>query len=380
MSIVVNKTRLPVTEWQTASGSVVSISDARKRYAKSLSVALEPIQDLHGYSNPWVGGAGKNLVDEANCTIYRKYFRYSNGNYYWTASSDSSSVAIPCKPNTTYTISVGVSNVTILRAGTINVPADSAQDGTQIYNFNVNGSSSNPITITTDAYSETLVVQVNNSILQQRNALLQIEIGSTATAYEPYENLCPISGHSAVTLNHAGASQSDNPTSVTVQLGQTVYGGTVDLVSGVMTVDTYAYDLANYTGNAVVVGIDNKMYYRFDNLPIYPTMNDASFYSICDKYAKASITSSTTDVGIRISKASSVNHRSISFRPENPGNYSATTIKSFITDTLGGLTVCYKIDPIIIQLTPNQIEMLMRNNTIWSDDGIVTVNYARIHS
>ena len=59
MSIVVSKTRLPVTEWQTESGSVVSIANARRRDAKSCIVTLEPIQDLHGYANPWSGVVGR---------------------------------------------------------------------------------------------------------------------------------------------------------------------------------------------------------------------------------------------------------------------------------------------------------------------------------
>ena len=375
MSIVVSKTRLPVTEWQTASGSIVSISDARKRNAKSLSVALEPIQDLHGYANPWVGGAGKNLVDEANCTIYRKYFCYSGGNYYWTKSSDSSSVAIPCKPNTTYTISVGVSNVTILRAGTINVPADSAQDGTQIYNFNVNGSSSNPITITTDAYSETLVVQVNNSILQQRNALLQIEIGSTATAYEPYENLCPISGHSAVTLNHAGASQSDNPTSVTVQLGQTVYGGTVDLVSGVGTVTNVADDLSLLSWTTRKTGTVNKFLSATLSNYFKPKNSASPIGMIAEDYVDCGSSNAselqtnieTASVGLYSYKTSSARSNTIYAVIANDSSPSGKVVYPLAT-------------PITYQLSPNQIQMLERYNTIWAEEGDISVTYARIHS
>ena len=45
------------------------------------------------------------------------------------------------------------------------------------------------------------------------------------------------------------------------------------------------------------------------------------------------------------------------------------------------LQIVYKLaTPITYQLTPTQIEMLMRNNTVWSDAGVVTLNYARIRS
>ena len=80
MSIVVSKTRLPVTEWQTESGSVVSIANARRRDAKSAVVTLQPIQDtsggdpsptnlcpISGNSAVNVTRCGKNLL---NPTVY----------------------------------------------------------------------------------------------------------------------------------------------------------------------------------------------------------------------------------------------------------------------------------------------------------------------
>ena len=49
------------------------------------------------------------------------------------------------------------------------------------------------------------------------NIKIQLELGSAATDYEPYES---------------------DPTPITVQFGQTVYGGTLDSVSGVLRVNT----------------------------------------------------------------------------------------------------------------------------------------------
>lgn len=47
----------------TASGAVASFTDGADDIPlKTLTAAIEPVQDLHGYDKPWVGGGGKNLL------------------------------------------------------------------------------------------------------------------------------------------------------------------------------------------------------------------------------------------------------------------------------------------------------------------------------
>jgi hypothetical protein len=50
------------TEIKTASGSIAHFEDALARKAQDLTVGIEPVQDLHGYDNPWPGGGGKNKL------------------------------------------------------------------------------------------------------------------------------------------------------------------------------------------------------------------------------------------------------------------------------------------------------------------------------
>ena len=47
---------------KTATGNPITVTDAAPVNAVNLSMDLEPIQDLHGYDHPWVGGAGKNKL------------------------------------------------------------------------------------------------------------------------------------------------------------------------------------------------------------------------------------------------------------------------------------------------------------------------------
>ena len=46
----------------TVSGAVANFPDGAALPVKSLSVAIEPVQNLNGYGNPWPAGGGKNLL------------------------------------------------------------------------------------------------------------------------------------------------------------------------------------------------------------------------------------------------------------------------------------------------------------------------------
>ena len=46
----------------SASGSIASFSDGSASPVTALSVSIEPVQDLHGYDNPWPAGGGKNIL------------------------------------------------------------------------------------------------------------------------------------------------------------------------------------------------------------------------------------------------------------------------------------------------------------------------------
>lgn len=47
---------------ETAQGNPISFTTLSAQNSGATEVGIEPIQDLHGYDKPWVGGAGKNLL------------------------------------------------------------------------------------------------------------------------------------------------------------------------------------------------------------------------------------------------------------------------------------------------------------------------------
>ena len=168
---------------------------------------------------------------------------------------------------------------------------------------------------------------------------LQIELGSADTTYEPYTG-----------------STTD------IALPETVYGGTLDVETGVVTVDTIC---------ETVTGAESS---RFIDEPF-----DKQFSFVLKK---------TSDSGI------SSHYKSLSSDDKNNGVFGVylnTTYKAIFNsgfDTLDDfkaylstqnaagtpIQLCYKIlDPYTIQLTPQQIAALSGVNTLYTDAGTLTV-------
>ena len=169
------------TEFTTINGGLLS----------SLKVSLSPVQNLHGYSKPWIGGAGKNLINQDGVDTNNGYKHKYYITQYGTEQSASGDWDIleyvKVEPSTTYTIS-----------GITPLPSN----GLAEYDENkqlVNAFAlvSTPFTFTTTA--NTHYIRTNRQYTTDDS--IQLEKGSTATDYERYENICLISGHTQVDVD-----------------------------------------------------------------------------------------------------------------------------------------------------------------------------------
>lgn len=226
------------------TGAISTITDGSNLPMPSLKVGIEPQQDLHGYDHPWGGGAGKNKFDIEG----------------WLNSSG----ATYTKSGNTYTISAAIA--------LFSTP----------FNFS---DTDVPISVSASSYVEGTATNIRMQLLdsnynvvyeltasqsyQKREGVVaskvrfdwsvggtftitepQIELGSTATSYAPYSNICPISGWDEA--NVTVADDVENPTVsnvYTIDLDGTRYGGTLDVVNGVLTVDK-GY-IASYNGETL---------------------------------------------------------------------------------------------------------------------------------
>lgn len=169
----------------------------------------------------------------------------------------------------------------------------------------------------------------------------QIEIGNTATTYEPY------TGQSVSVTFPAQAG--------------TVYGGTLDLATGILTVTWAGFSKKWSEGiNATDMGsgITRKQY------PMVNNLKTGSAYNLCNIAPYGS--SEGAYVHFYYSGSGATNRNCRMFLPSD-------------TDDDTEITVITNISvPLVYQLTPSEIQTLIGTNVIWSDTNTnMTVKYLK---
>ena len=464
----------------SASGSIASFTDGSPAPVTALTVSIDPVQDLHGYDNPWPAGGGANRFD-GEVTTGR--INTSTGVPNGTTPGKRSTNYIPVNPTTSYYIySGGNINVFILEYD-INKGFLRYVD----YYKNAVYTSSN------DAYFVMFYTTVDTNYDK-----ISINYPSTVTTYQPYSNICPISGHTSAVVTRTGknvlhntaesverngvtftvysdgtvkahgtasananlrivntadkftlkaetyivtgqlssnmsfgyalldgtssywtsasgntftltkdttfdyiyiriasgqtpdnvifkpmirlASDTDDTyepyqgTSVTIDLDGTRYGGTLNVLTGEMTVTKGYADLGDYTWT----------YYTSGTHPVFYTGMPGSY--IPEKY------SSLTEAGVICSiypNGMYAETRSILARdlPNKSFSWISATSNILFRDdsytsasdfetAMSGVQVVYPLKiPLTVQLSPSQMQTILGQNNIWADTGDVAVEY-----
>ena len=237
------------------SGAVSSFNDGTDLPLNKLKVSIEPVQDLHGYDAPWAGGAGKNLADKATETP--------------------SDITVTVEEDGKLTLN-GTTTAVVYIRGALSCPNSTKSYTWALFNnasyergveFSVRNRNNDPAggwakvdavnktyTFTPDAGKTPTKWQIQiSSGVTFNNFVISpmIVSGSIApTSYEPYSNICPITGWDAV--NVTVADVATNPTvshTYTIDLNGTRYGGTLDVVSGVLTVTNA--NIVSYNGEII---------------------------------------------------------------------------------------------------------------------------------
>lgn len=158
----------------------------RGSQATSYSEYFPPIElnKIGTYQDSIKKSTGKNLFDKDNVNVINAYIDGTSGVI--TSDSPSRTIYIPCKSNTTYTISKIVSS-----RFRVSYSSSTPAIGTTTSGI-VSDYTNTTITITTGANANYLVVWLYNSnsdtsiTLQQVLDSIMINEGSTALPYEPY--------------------------------------------------------------------------------------------------------------------------------------------------------------------------------------------------
>ena len=345
----------------TVEDASVSFSDGADGIPmEECEVTLVPTQDLHGRSKPWAGGAGKNKLqydfdtrtewaesgynsgitthvldndltkgatytlsgyaeNGSNSWIRPRIFEYLSGT--WVEIEPTSDVIIASGVNTEFSMTFVVPN-----------------DGATQYALGVKkGNSGTNIDIYFTGF--------------------MLEIGNQATTYEPYSNICPISGHTDVTVTVASTSGGSGD-DTTVSLGRTVYGGTLDVTTGELTVDRALVTLSDVNWNYADV---NSGVYRFSS---------------------GAITNFKVKTARTMNLECSILEENVGGQPwddgtiYNNGGTSLVIATSQASDTtqlatlISGQTCVYELaTPQTFNLTPTQVETLLGQNYVSHDGG-----------
>lgn len=477
----VERSPLAVKSIETYSGDIVEFT-AKRVPLNSVVVTMEPIQDLNGYDAPWPAGGGKNKLDINN--------RHSSSNDHILVCNCSLDAG-------TYTISATVESTS---------PSETClvllvyEDNTSSENAYLSNNTRSSVTITATKkvmrvrfYSATNYNTSQNYTIQMSNA--QIESGSTATAWEPYSNVCPITGRTGASVVVAGKnlfadkgqgywrvsdgafitsgptaqryrscekipviagaqytgfvkSTYDQPTSVYVQWWKadgtgseirvtqwpivapddavlmsyafrfespeiaseavnviqieagstpteyeenktttypitftsagTVYAGTVDLVSGVLTV-THAGMTINETMN---ISTESTRFYVGQNNCKRQT-NYSPETVRCDRLPtvayEAEISFDSPGVTAYRLRSNFPGRNWIYFSSGDANITTVAQMKEWLADN--PLQVVYElVEPLTYNLTPTQVMSLLGENVVWSPDGEVTVVVPEFYS
>ena len=350
---------------EEASGAVASFDDGADDVpVKSLKVSIDPVQSgsgdpsptnirpISGHTSATVTRTGKNLLKP---TLY-------NGQWGSTGGFASSANRITNTLDNT-----GFTDTPFLKAGTYTLSVANLQwctamtkdaNGNIIDNFATSWHTLPfTFTLTADGYFIFTARRNDNADISSSDYIGQVEIGSTATAYEPYD------GNTYITA-----------------LGQTVYGGTLDVVTGVLTVTWTSRTIngseswARENGSAT-----HYKYYINANDIGKPIGNNykAEGTIICDKLITAvnSFDYTTDSIAVTAWANHPVDSNYLYLIVNNAamGFDTADGLKAWLASN--PLQVAYKLaTPQTINLTPTQVKTLLGYNNI-SSSGTVDVIY-----
>ena len=327
-------------ESESGPASIVSVDNAAQLDALNVMVAIEPVQAGSGDPSPtnvrpisgWTGAnvtrTGKNLLPPQ------------------MAQGTSSIVALGQSDATSFG--------TFLKAGTYTISVQSsksfafyyrAENGTENVHIGGYDVTSATFTLTKDLRIR-LYAYLNTGLSVSDISNPQLELGSTATDYEPYQG---------DTYDIAFPTEAG-----------TVYGGTVDVTNGVLTVDR-----AMVTFNG---GSSEQWWLAQDYTNCFGNNNTGTF---CDGIVEHQISNWL--------KSSSCGKTSFTFGLKSNGSLyicldaSADQIteaqfRAYLAST--PLQIVYTLaTPVEYTVTPHDIALLRGTNNVWADCGDTSLRY-----
>ena len=200
----------------SASGSIAHIEDAGAYPVVDLKVGIEPVQDLHGYEYPWPAGGGKNLLNATardattSNNITSQVYSDNRVTISGTASANNADCVIECTPivlTSGQTVTVSWTG-TDTRSEIIYVYLGAGSSYTAQQNVSASSNSAT-FTLAADKTVDRILMRSNNGASVTFDCKVQLELGSSATSWVPYENISPITGWTGANVHDTGINAWD---------------------------------------------------------------------------------------------------------------------------------------------------------------------------
>lgn len=203
---------------KSVSGPITTFETDLAEDLIKLDVDLEPIQDLHGYDNPWPAGGGKNIACLSADTldnsqrIVINYLDENNINFTIDGTYARCMYKVKAKAGSTVTVSFKAQGIEGAYNRVNFNPENSYSNYQPWGSYNVNSYD------TLATYTKTFTLDVDDFYVgfywttgTDTGAPIvrdfQVEVGSTATSFVPYSNICPIEGHVEAKIVHTGKNR-----------------------------------------------------------------------------------------------------------------------------------------------------------------------------
>ena len=199
-----------IEETISTPSDIITIPDGADGLPMALTVGIEPVQDLHGYDNPWPAGGGKNKLPPLQTETKNGFTVTKNNDGTLKLSGYSSA-------ESTFSLSfhlpAGSYRVTTLNAQTSSrIIFAVSKSGTNIAAGYINSVNRTELfTLSEDSdliFSLTVQTYTNGDNIILKPMIYQGD-GSNEITYFPYSNICPISGWTGANVTRTGKNLCD---------------------------------------------------------------------------------------------------------------------------------------------------------------------------
>ena len=240
--------------YQTFTGAIARFLSPSSKPVKSIVCNIEPVQDLHGYDNPWPAGGGKNKfqITQTAGTVGDVTFAVetdNSGNVTGLKASGSISANANITVATAVISEAGNYKFSGLSTGSASTAVIQLRDASDNIISTRATDESGDLALSPGTYTCVLRV-LNGATLTNLEVKPMLRLSSSASGFSPYSNLCPISGFTG--LNVYGESEydptADPKVAVTWQSAAgTVYAGyiSIDKDGNCTLTGTHKYLLAD---------------------------------------------------------------------------------------------------------------------------------------